>query len=239
MCYCQTADQIRVTRSRWARICNGVAKEPDMSIRILLADDHPIFANGTRALLEKEADMQVVGVLDTADALVDAIKHNDCDVVITDFNMPGAGLGAGLELLEAIRMMRPKLPVIVLTMISTPGILRSILDTGVAGLVSKLDAIAQLQLAARSVLMNKRYVSKAAREMLRMSNVDVKGGLDRLTAKELSVLKEIVAGISVSQIAEATGRSIKTISGQKVAAMDKLGLRSDLELMAYARQHKI
>lgn len=210
-----------------------------MSIRILLADDHPIFSNGTRTLLEQDPDLQVIGTLDSADALMHAIACNDCDLVITDFNMPGAGLGDGLELLAAIQAARPQLPVIVLTMISTPGILRSILDTGVAGLVSKLDTIAQLPIAARSVLMNKRYVSKAVTDMLRLRDVDTKGGLDRLTAKELCVLKEVISGTSVTQIAEATGRSIKTISSQKVAAMEKLGLRSELELFAYARQHKL
>jgi two-component system capsular synthesis response regulator RcsB len=218
---------------------SGVAQETDMSIRILLADDHPIFSNGTRTLLEQEQDMQVIGALDSADALMKSIACNDCDVVITDFNMPGAGLGDGLELLAAIKAIRPQLPVIVLTMISTAGILRSILDSGVAGLVSKVDTIVQLPIATRSVVSNKRYVSKAVTEMLRMSDVDVRGGLDRLTAKELRVLKEIISGTSVTQIAEATGRSVKTISSQKVAAMEKLGLRSELELFAYARQHKL
>lgn len=210
-----------------------------MSIRILLADDHPIFSNGTRTLLEKDLDMHVIGTLDSADSLMQAIEANDCDVVITDFNMPGAGLGDGLELLACIKALRPHLPVIVLTMISTPGILRSILDTGVAGLVSKLDTVAQLPLATRSVVMNKRYISKAVTGMLRMSDVDVQGGLDRLTGRELRVLKQIIAGTSVTQIAEVTGRSVKTISSQKVAAMEKLGLRSELELFAYARQHKL
>lgn len=210
-----------------------------MSIRILLADDHPIFSNGTRTLLEKDPDMQVVDTLDSGDALMQAIAGTECDVVITDFNMPGAGLADGLELLAGIKAIRPQLPVIVLTMISTPGILRSILDTGVAGLVSKLDTVAQLPLATRAVMMKRRYVSKAVTEMLRMSDVDVQGGLDRLTAKELCVLKDIIAGISVTQIAEVSGRSVKTISSQKVAAMDKLGLRSELELFAYARQHKL
>lgn len=210
-----------------------------MSIRILLADDHPIFSNGTRTLLEQDLDMQVIGALDSADSLMQAIEENECDVVITDFNMPGSGLGDGLELLAGIKAIRPHLPVIVLTMISTPGILRSILDTGVAGLVSKLDTITQLPIATRSVMMNKRYVSKAVTGMLRMSDIEVQGGLDLLTERELGVLKHIITGTTVTQIAEITGRSIKTISSQKVAAMEKLGLRSELELFAYARQHKL
>lgn len=210
-----------------------------MSIRILLADDHPIFSNGTRTLLEKEMDLRVVGTADSADTLLHSLADSACDVLITDFNMPGAGLGDGLELLASVQKIRPALPVIVLTMISTPGILRSILDAGVAGLVSKLDTVAQLPIATRSVMLNKRYISKAVTDMLRMSDVDVQGGLERLTTKELDVLTQIISGSSVTQIAELTDRSVKTISSQKVAAMEKLGLRSDLELFAYARQHKL
>ncbi len=210
-----------------------------MSIRIMLADDHPVFSNGTRTLLEKDMDLHVVGTADSADALLRSLPDSACDVVITDFNMPGAGLGDGLELLASIQQIRPTLPVIVLTMISTPGILRSILDAGVAGLVSKLDTVAQLPIATRSVMMNKRYISKAVTDMLRMSDVDVQGGLERLTTKELDVLKQIISGISVTQIAELSDRSVKTISSQKVSAMQKLGLRSELELFAYARQHRL
>jgi two-component system capsular synthesis response regulator RcsB len=210
-----------------------------MSIRILLADDHPIFSNGTRTLLEKDMDLHVTGTVDSADTLLHSLAIHDYDVLITDFNMPGAGIGDGLELLASIQQIRPALPVIVLTMISTPGILRSILDAGVAGLVSKLDTVSQLPIATRSVMMKKRYISKAVTDMLRMSDVDVQGGLERLTGKELDVLMRIISGASVTQIAELSGRSVKTISSQKVAAMEKLGLRSDLELFAYARQHKL
>jgi len=210
-----------------------------MSIRILLADDHPIFSNGTRTLLEEDLDLHVVAAVDSADALLSAIVHGDIDLLITDFNMPGAGLSGGLELLARIKEIQVDLPVIVLTMTSTPGILRSIVDSDVAGVVSKLDAVAQLQIAARSVMMGKRYISKAVTEMLRLGDVEVQGGLGRLTARELDVVKHIVSGNSVTQVAEICGRSVKTISSQKVAAMEKLGLRSDLELFAYARQYKL
>lgn len=210
-----------------------------MSIRILLADDHPIFSNGTRTLLEGDVDLRVVATVDSADTLLCAITHNNIDLLITDFNMPGAGLKGGLELLAHIKEARADLPVIVLTMTSTPGILRSIVDAGVAGLVSKLDTVSQLPMAARSVMMGKRYISKAVTEMLRLGDVEVQGGLERLTAKELDVLMHIISGSSVTQVAASSGRSVKTISSQKVAAMEKLGLRSDLELFAYARQYKL
>lgn len=208
-----------------------------MAIRILLADDHPIFLGGAQALLDRDLDLKVVGMVTSTAELLSTVQLDMCDVVITDFNMPDAGPGGGLELIACIAALRPKLPVIVLTMISNPGILRSILDAGVAGLVSKLDTTAQLPMAARSVVIGRRYISKAVVEMLRTSHVEAKGGLDKLTAKEFEVIGLIVAGRTVTDVAEKLGRSVKTISSQKNSAMEKLGLRSDVELYAYARQH--
>jgi len=207
-----------------------------MAIRILLADDHPIFLGGTQALLERNSDLQVVGTVTCASELLSTLQADVCDLVITDFNMPDSGPRGGLDLIAGIAELRPALPVIVLTMISNPAILRSILDAGVAGLVSKLDATAQLPMAARSVVVGRRYISKAVVEMFRTSHVESEGGLDTLTAKELEVIRLIVAGRSVTDVAEHLGRSIKTISSQKNSALEKLGLRSDVELYAYARQ---
>src|SRR5688572_11942798 len=117
-----------------------------MTLRIILADDHPIVRSGVRALLERN-NLQVVAEAGSTDELFTALANNECDVLLTDFSMPGGQLADGLAMLEALRGKWPKLPIIVLTMMNNPGVLSSILATGVRGLLNKSDALSELPLA--------------------------------------------------------------------------------------------
>ncbi|MDR7135398.1 two-component system capsular synthesis response regulator RcsB [Lysobacter niastensis] len=201
-----------------------------MSFRIVLADDHPIVSSGVRQLLEHDRSLSVVAVVTSPDELLSTLDNTPCDLLITDFNMPGEQASDGLGLLGLIQRKHPTLPVIVLTMITNTAVLRSVLGVGVRGLISKADTLTELPLAVSVVAKGRNYVS-----------ISMKGYLEAETAKlsprETEVLRLFASGYTVSQIALQLNRSVKTVSSQKMEAMNKLGIKSDLGIYAYAREH--
>ena len=210
-----------------------------MTTRIILADDHPIVSSGTRMLLERDASMKVIAMAASPDELLHALDTNECDVVITDYIMPTGNATDGLGLLGLIQRRWPKLPVIVMTSLSNPAILRAIHASGIRALINKADALAELPAALRVVSRGKVYLSKSVRELLDEGLISAPDPVQTkaLSPKEAEVLRLFASGFTVTDIAKQLNRSVKTISGQKSEAMSKLGLRSDIEIYAYAREN--
>lgn len=208
-----------------------------MTLRIILADDHPIVRSGVRALLENAAGVSVVADVGSPTELMGAIEKYECDLVLTDFSMPGSPMADGLHMIGMVRRHWPKLPVVVLTMVNNGGVLNAILATGVRGLLSKSDALTELPLAIQAVSHGREYLSTSIRETLDTSHSDGgKPAEPALSKRETEVLRLFASGLTVSEIAAQLNRSVKTISRQKMDAMTKLGLKSDLEVYTYARE---
>jgi len=201
-----------------------------MSFRIVLADDHPIVSSGVRQLLEHDRSVSVVAMAKSPDELLSTLDSTQCDLLITDFNMPGGRASDGLGLLGLLQRKYPALPVIVLTMITNAAVLRSVLGTGVRGLISKADTLTELPLAVSVVAKGRNYVSKSMEGYLESETA-------KLSPRETEVLRLFASGYTVSEIARQLNRSVKTVSSQKMEAMNKLGIKSDLGIYAYAREH--
>ncbi len=209
-----------------------------MALRIILADDHPIVRSGVRALLERSTNASIVAEVDSPDALVKALEQHPCDLLLTDFNMPGGQITDGLNLLGLLQRRWPELPIVVLTMVGNLGVLRSILGSGVRGLLNKSDALNELPLAVNAAAHGRSYVSTALKDLLDATAGGESGSAEtHLSKRETEVLRLFASGMTVSQIATQLNRSVKTISRQKMDAMTKLGLKSDLDIYAYAREN--
>ncbi len=117
-----------------------------MTLRILLADDHPLVSAAVADRLHTQTGWEVCGSVTSATALLNGVESLRPDVVITDYHMPAQGEGNsdGLRLLSSLRRRHPSLAVIVLTMITNPLVLRSILDTQVHGLLLKDSPLSEL-----------------------------------------------------------------------------------------------
>ena len=207
-----------------------------MTIGILLADDHPVVSDAVRQLLERESDLRVVGVARSARDLLELAERTPCDIVVTDFSMPGTESVDGIPLLAMLRRRWPHLGIIVLTMISNPGVLQSIIDVGADGLINKSDAMSELAIAVRVVTRNQRYISHATRELLAKAVAGPATQTVALSPREAEVVRLFASGKTVTEIAKHFNRSVKTISTQKLEAMAKLGLKSDIEIYSYARE---
>jgi two-component system capsular synthesis response regulator RcsB len=211
------------------------------AIRVIIADDHPVVILGARASLEQAGDMIVVGDAPDGDRLMLLLATQPCDVLVTDFSMPGGRHGDGLQLLDAIRRRYPRLPVAVLTMVNNVGVLRAMQTRGALGLCDKRSPMRDLPAAVRQVAAGRSYVAESIRE--RFESTDASTGSAqaeiRLSAREMEVVRLYVGGLSLTQIADRLSRSVKTVSRQKRDAMRKLGIDHDSMLADYAREHGI
>jgi two-component system capsular synthesis response regulator RcsB len=209
-----------------------------MTLRIILADDHPVVRRGVRAVLEASAQASVVADVGSPAELLDAIEEHPCDLVLTDFSMPGGELADGLQMLGMIRRRWPRLPLVVLTMVNNACVHSAILATGVRGLLGKSDALTELPLAVRAVSHGRNYLGSGIRQTLDAAHVSGASSAQAVLSKrEVEVLRLFALGFTVSEIATQLNRSVKTISRQKMDAMSKLRLKSDLDVYAYAREH--
>jgi len=214
-----------------------------MSLRIIIADDHPVVRIGTRAVIESSGVGRVVGEADSAQALMTLLANQPCDLLVipSDYSMPGSPQADGFAMIGMIRRRHPDLPVLMLSVSSNLAILRMVLDSGVLGLVDKSSSMDELPQAIQAVYRGQPYISRSLRERVeaagswRMREGDGKP----LSPREVEVLRLLGTGMTVKEISLLLHKSVSTISRQKGDAMLKLGLKGDAELFDYLRDGKI
>jgi two-component system capsular synthesis response regulator RcsB len=209
-------------------------------LRIVLADDHPIFLIGLKVVIEQGNRAQVVAQASMPDELLEQLKRQPCDVLVTDFMMPVADQNDGLRLLESIRRDYPALPIIVVTMLNNAGLFRAMLALGVQGLLSKGSVAGELPAAIDSIRNGRTFVADSVKRSLLEAGdfgSDTLVAPQDLSPRELEVIRLLAAGLSVGAIALQLSRSKQTVSAQKVSAMRKLGLTNDAALFIYLQEH--
>ena len=216
--------------------CTLPPARKDMILRTIIADDHPVVLMGTRAALEAAGDIDVVGEASNGDQLVELLASRPCDVVVTDFSMPGGRHGDGLSLIDLIRRRYPRLPVVVLTMVNNAAVLQTMRTRGALGLCDKRAPLTEVAVAVRQAAAGHAYLSETIRQQFDEAGVLCRADAVRLSAREIEVVRLYVSGMSIGQIAERLSRSVKTVSRQKRDAMRKLGIDHDSRLSEYARE---
>lgn len=201
--------------------------------RVVIADDHVLIREGLRKVLAREPDMQVVGEASDGPGLIRLLRTTGADVVLMDINMPGDG---SLETLQVIAALRPGLPVLIISMLPEEHAALRYLRMGAAGYVSKEAAADELVGAIRRVLGGDRYVSPALAERLATG---APSRHELLSPRELQVLQLIAKGRSVKGIAEALSVSVSTVHTHRAHVLEKLNLRSDVDLARYAVQIRL
>jgi two-component system, NarL family, captular synthesis response regulator RcsB len=204
-------------------------------MRLVIADDHPVVLVGIRTILSAQAGFEVVGEATSGAELLLLLDRVSCDMVITDFTMSAEPDDYdGLRLLSRLRAAHPDLPVLVLTMLNNPGLIQAMLAEGVRGIVEKMAVGTELVLAVHAARSGRIYLGRSVKRQLEQHASEA-GRKRALSAREADVVRLIAQGISVTDIARQSGRSIRTISQQKRDAMRKLGLETDKQLHEYAR----
>ena len=212
-----------------------------MTLRIIIADDHPVVRIGTKAVIESSGVGQVVAEASTVAELMTALSEHPCDVLVTDYAMPGGQQADGFAMIEMIRRRFPTLPVLMLSVSNNLAILRMVVATGVLGLVDKTSSMDELPLAIQTVQRGMSYVSLSLKERIDAigTNTVDDVGTKPLSPREIEVLRLLGSGQTVKEIALQLHKSVSTISRQKGDAMLKLGLKGDAELFDYLRDGEI
>jgi DNA-binding NarL/FixJ family response regulator len=206
-----------------------------MPIRILIADDHGVVAEGLKQLVQAEADMEVVALVADGREAVQQARDTQPDVVLMDLSMPELN---GADATRAILQRDPKCRVIVLSMYSQREYVRRALKAGAAGYVVKRSAAKELVDAIRAVHAGQRYLSPRVADVVLDDYTDGKQDdpLSRLSAREREVLQLLAEGRTGAQIAERLSLSQKTVETYRARLVEKLGIRDLAGLVRFAIQ---
>lgn len=206
----------------------------DFSLRILIADDHPAILAGLESVLKDSQGISLVGCASNSTEIMGFLEANPCDVLVTDYSMPGGAYGDGLIMLNLIKEKYPSLKIVVLTMIESMGVIKSLTSQGIHRIVHKSDSLGSLLPAIYAAYTGGHYISPGARKIIEEScNPDAVVSMPKLSRREKEVLMLFVSGMTVSEISKKLFRSIKTISTHKVSVMQKLGIEKDVDLIRY------
>jgi len=207
-----------------------------MSVKIILADDHRIMREGLRALLEKEAGIEVIAEADNGRTTVELSRELAPDIVVIDIGMPDLN---GIDATRQIVSESPAVKVIALSMHSDRKFVREMLSAGASGYLLKDSAFEELGTALSTVINNQTYLSpKIADTVVKdyLGKIETKESKPSpaLTKREREVLQLIAEGKTTKDIASQLYVSIKTIETHRKQIMDKVGLNSVAELTKYA-----
>ncbi|HZW80202.1 MAG TPA: response regulator transcription factor [Candidatus Deferrimicrobiaceae bacterium] len=208
-------------------------------IRVLIADDHAILRSGLKEILVHELKDVVCGEAEDARQVLLQVQSGDWDLVMLDITMPGR---SGLDILKDLKAVRPKLPVLVLSMHPEDQYGKRVLKAGASGYMRKESAPDELIKAIRKVLAGGRYVSPALAEKLAVDLSDDAGrpAHETLSDREFEVLRMIASGKTVGHIAEELHLSVTTVSTYRARILEKMDLTTTAELMHYAlRNHLV
>lgn len=202
-------------------------------IKVITCDDHPLISTALKNALERDPEFRIVAQLDSGSKLVQTLRNESCHLLVLDFSMPGEM--DGLALLSYISRVFPDIRIAILTGTISSGMASQCLKKGALGLLRKSLDMDLIGAALKKVANGRQYIDPDFQLDIRHAD-SAEEGLMRLSPRELTVVRLLVAGKSVTEIANQLNRSIKTISTQKQTAFEKLSITSDAELFRMAAE---
>ncbi|MGV2864841.1 response regulator [Achromobacter sp. AGC39] len=206
-----------------------------MKISLIIADDHPALITGVKHELAEFHTIAIAGTASNSTEIFELLAKSPCDVLVTDYVMPGGEFGDGMTMLSFLRRRYPDLKIIVFTTIDNRAMVAEMVKIGAHAVLSKVDVIGHLISAIHAVYAGATYFSPKFRSSsASVGQAAQTASAQRLTRRETEVVRLYVSGVSINQIASQFNRSKQTISSQKTSAMRKLGIERDVELFRFA-----
>ena len=208
-------------------------------IKVLIADDHVVVRGGLTQLFLLMGDITLAGeAVNGAEVMELLKKGTHCDLLLLDLTMPGI---SGVNLLAQIRALNKSLPILVLSMHNELQVAKRVLQAGAAGFITKGSPQEALIAAIRKVASGGRFIDPILAEqmMFEKSSPGEVAPHDRLSERELNILKHIASGKTVNEIADLLYISNKTVSTHKARLMEKMNIQSNAELVRYATEHEL
>jgi len=201
--------------------------------RLLIVDDHPMVAEGIRAILETYDDIHIVGTLCNGREAIDRVAELDPDVMLLDLNMPQVN---GLNATEIILERRPDTRIVILSMHDNPEYISTALRHGAMGYILKDVPTEEIKVAIDTVMAGRRYLCSGAANSLTPLASDAR---EPLTSREQTILLELAQGKSNKDVALSLDISVRTVETHRKNIKRKLGISSTAGLTRYAMEHGV
>jgi len=206
-------------------------------IKVIIADDHPLFRRGLKNAFSETSDIEVVAEAENGDELLKKIIGLDLSIALMDVAMPGIH---GLDLLKQIREEKPKLPVLVLTVYPEEHYAVRFFKAGAAGFIHKESSTDQIYTAVRKVAMGGKFASPEITEKLAFDFGKTDRPLhENLSDREHQVFMMLAEGESPTEIGKKLSLSVKTISTHRSRILEKMQMKKNAELIHYAIANRL
>ena len=202
-------------------------------IRVLIADDHKIVRDGLKRILSAHGEVDVTGEAADGDQALALVRAHDYDLAMVDMSMPGL---SGIDLIKRLKLEKPKLRILVLSMHGERQYAARALKAGASGYLNKDSAAELLVGAIRKIAAGGVHIGDAAAASLISAD---KAPHEALSDREFEVLRLLVEGLGPTDIGDKLHLSVKTVSTHKTRILEKLNVGSTAALVRYALDHKL
>ncbi len=203
-------------------------------IKLILADDHKLFREGVRSILENVDEIKIVDEVDDGRALISSLRTNQADLIVLDISMPGL---SGIEACRMIHKEYPCIKVLILSMHSEESFVRSAIEAGASGYLPKEIDHNELVEAIQTLYNGGNYFSKDISSKLISSYLTK--DKQHLTPREKEIIVLVCDGLSNKEIADKLSISVRTVDCHKNNILQKLGLKSSVDLVKYALKNEL
>lgn len=207
-------------------------------LRVLIADDHPVFRQGLKQIIAEASDMVVADEATNGQEVLSKVRAGNYDVVLLDISMPDRD---GMDVLTQLKAERPDLSVLMLSMHPEEQYAVRALRSGASGYLTKESTPDELIAAIQKVSAGGKYVSSSLAEKLATIVQGKVGQLphETLSEREYQVMCMIASGKTVTKIAKELSLSVKTISTYRSRILEKMKMESSAELIRYATKNRL
>ena len=220
------------------RPINGADAQAAVSLRILVADEHPVVRSGLRQFLGDAKDCRIAGEVGSGHEALERVAAEHWDLLMLDIGLPDLN---GLEVLKRAKQMAPALPVLIFSRFPEDDYAMVVIEAGAAGYLQKDSAPGQIIDAIRRAARGEHYLSPQFVEKLlaRTASNGVRRLHDLLSKREWAVMRLLSTGVSLAAIGQSLHLSPKTVSTYRARILEKLELRNNAELTRYVVEHKL
>src|SRR4030042_6523624 len=207
-------------------------------IRLLIADDHAMLRERLKKILADTLDISVTGEASSGQEAIKKVGVSDYDLILLDISLPGM---SGLDVLKQIRLLKPSIPILILSMYPEEQYAIRSLRAGASGYLTKESATEELISAIRKVARGRKYITASLAEKIALDwEKDERRSLHEvLSDRESQVVCMIASGKTVKEISKLLSLSIKTVSTHRARILKKMDMKNSAQLTHYAIKHNL
>lgn len=207
-------------------------------MKIIIVDDHELIREGLKKVAAKEPDIEIMGEASNSDELFQLLDQHEVDIVLLDISLPGR---SGIDIIADIKIQAPNTKILILTMHPEDRFAIQALKAGASGYITKNNASKSLVAALRKISEGRKYITSSLAEQLAAElEMNYEKPLhESLSTREFEVMRLIVEGKTVKDIASMLSISANTVASYRARILEKMKMKTNAEIIRYAIEQKI